>query len=76
MTIQIIDLNLELWKERVDALIYAELKLDYLYKSGKIPEKEKKKFKKIINYVWLQVSDSRPHPNPELEQAFKLNFRQ
>ncbi len=76
MTIQTIDLNFEFWKEKVDVLIYAELKLDSLYKHKRISEKEKKKLKKIINKMWIQVADSRSHPNPELEQAFKLNFRQ
>lgn len=71
-----IDLDYELWKEKIDTLIYAELKLNYLHKQGKISEKEKKKLQKIIKHMWLQVSDIRPHPNPSLEEAFKLNFGQ
>ena len=74
MTSVSIDLNYEFWKQKVDTLIYAEYKLKYLYKNKKISEKERKKLQKIINQMWLQISDSRPHPNPELEQAFKLNF--
>lgn len=75
MSNQVIDLNLEVWKGRVDTLIYAECKLKYLYEHKEISEKEKKKLKKIINKMWTQVADSRSHPNPELEHAFKLNFR-
>ena len=71
-----IDLDHELWKERIDTLIYAELKLKYLHKQGKISEKEKKKLQKIIKKRWLQVSDSHSHTNPSLEEAFKLNFSQ
>ena len=71
-----IDLDYELWKERIDALIYAELKLKYLHKQGKISEKEKGELQKIIKKRWLQVSDSHPHTNPSLEEAFKLNFGQ
>ncbi len=76
MTPIFLDLDFEFWKEKVDTIIYAELKLNYLYKHGKISEKEKNKLKKIINQMWLHVSDSRPHPNPLLEEAFKPNFGQ
>ena len=69
-----IDFDFEIWKEKVDVLIYAELKLNYLYKSGKISEKEKKKLKKVIRQMWVMLSYSNPHTNPSLEKAFKLNF--
>ena len=71
-----IDLNFEVWKEKVDALIYAELKLNYLCKLKQLSEKEKKKIKKILRHMWLNVGDCLPHPNQSLEEAFKLNFRQ
>lgn len=76
MTTTFIDLYFEIWKEKVDTLIYAECKLNYLYKYGKISKKEKKKLQKIINQMWLRISDCHPHSNSSLEQAFKLNFGQ
>ena len=75
MTSVSIDLNYEFWKQKVDTLIYAEYKLKYLYENEKITEKEKKKLQKTINQMWLNLANSQAHPNPSLEEAFKLHFR-
>ena len=62
------------WKKKVVSLHYAEYKLKKYYKEGKISEKERKKGKKIIDQMWIDIWKSHPDNNPLIEQAFELNF--
>lgn len=71
---QEIDLDTVIWQRKIDTLIYAECRLENEFKTGKISIQEKRKIKKALGVLWLASWDYYPHPNPLLEQAFKLHF--
>jgi hypothetical protein len=61
-------------KKKVIALDIAEIKLERLYKEGKINEKKNKKIKKILNNYWIRVWDFHPDISESEKEFFKLNF--
>jgi len=66
--------NLIKWKRKVVMLHYLEYKIEDLYKKNKINEKERKKLKKIITLLWVDIWRFYPDDYLSLEQPFKLNF--
>lgn len=62
------------WKKKVFALDIAEIKLERLYKEGKINENKKRKIKKILNKFWIKIWDFHPDLSGSEKEFFKLNF--
>ncbi|GAG24716.1 unnamed protein product [marine sediment metagenome] len=66
--------GLIVWNRRIDLLHYAEHKLEKYVAEGKITKQQRKKLKKIISKMWIDIWKFHPDNNPLLEEAFELNF--
>ncbi len=62
--------ELKEWKKKVIALDLAEIRLERLYKQGKIKENKKRKIKKILNKYWIKIWNFHPDLSDSEKEFF------